>query len=209
MKLYDCATAPSPRRVRIFIAEKGLDIPKHEVDLRAGEQLSDWFRMKNPCCTVPVLELADGTCISETMAICRYLESQYPQPPLLGRTALEQAEFTAWNRRVENEGLMGIAEAFRNRSPGFKNRAMTGATNIAQIPELAERGRLRAENFMQVLDERLAQVPFVGGEVFGLPDITALVFVDFAAWVKLTPGEDRPALLRWHKLVSAREGAVT
>lgn len=208
MKFYDCATAPSPRRVRIFVAEKGLDIPKHEVNLREGEQLSDWFKAKNPTCTVPVLELEDGTCLTETMAICRYLESQYPEPPLLGRTALEQADITAWNRRVESEGLMGVAEAFRNRSPGFKDRAMTGADNVAQIPALAERGRLRAERFMQVLEQRLADTPYVSGGEYGLADITALVFVDFAAWIKLVPGDDLAALAQWHQTVSQRPGSV-
>lgn len=208
MKLYDCATAPSPRRVRIFIAEKGLDIPKHEVNLREGEQLSDWFKAKNPTCTVPVLELDDGSCITETMAICRYLESQYPEPPLLGRTPLEQADVTVWNRRVESEGLMGIAEAFRNSSPGFKNRAMTGADNIAQIPELAERGRARAERFMHVLEGRLADNRYVSGDEYGLADITALVFIDFAAWIKLAPGEDLSALVRWHETISQRPGSV-
>ena len=208
MKLYDCATAPSPRRARIFIAEKGLDIPMHEINLREGEQFADWFKEKNPCCTVPALELDDGTCIPETMSICRYLEAEHPEPALFGRTSLEQAEITFWNRRVESEGMMGIAEALRNRAGGFKNRAMTGQLGLSQIPELAERGRLRAEHFMGVLDARLQDSEFVGGAAFSIADITALVFVDFAAWVKLVPGDELTNLKRWHEAVSARPSAT-
>jgi len=130
MKFYDCATAPSPRRVRIFIAEKKADIPTVQVDLRAAEHLTEAFRAKNPRCTVPVLELDDGTCLGETIAICDYLESIYPQAPLLGRTPKERALVLMWNHWIEDLGFSAAAEAFRNSAPSFKDRAIPGPENL-------------------------------------------------------------------------------
>ena len=119
MKFYDCRTAPSPRRVRIFLAEKGVEIPVVEVDLGAGEQLGDAFRKINPDCTVPVLELDDGTILSESFAICQYLDAIYPDPPLMGRDPRERALVTMWNGKVEAQGMGALADAFRNRARGF------------------------------------------------------------------------------------------
>lgn len=206
MRLYDCTPAPSPRRVRIFLAEKGLDLPRVEVDLAAGEQYADAFRAVNPRCTVPVLQLDDGTTLAETLAICSYLEACHPSPVLLGHDALERARVLEWNARIETEGLQAIAEAFRNRSRGFHDRALTGPEPHAQLPALVERGRRRSIAFLDMLDARLADVPYVVGNHYSLADITALVAVDFATWIKLEIGE-RPHLARWHRAVSARPSA--
>jgi hypothetical protein len=141
MKFYDCTTAPSPRRVRIFLAEKGISVPTVQVDLRNGEQFSPAFRAINPDCTVPVLELDNGTRIADIVAICRYFEELYPKPRLMGRTAEEKAVIEAWQRRVERDGFYAAMEAFRNSTPGLKGRALPGSESYDQIPALAERGR--------------------------------------------------------------------
>src|SRR5437762_13650549 len=120
MKFYDCAVAPSPRRVRIFLAEKGLTVPTVQVDLRNGEQFSPAFRAVNPDRTVPVLELDDGTRLTDSLAICIYLEAQPPQPPLMGVRAYDRALVTEWQRRAERDGMHAMAEAFRNATPAFK-----------------------------------------------------------------------------------------
>ena len=203
MRFYDCAAAPSPRRVRIFIAEKNIVIPTAQVDLAAGEQLTDAFRAKNPRCTVPVLELDDGTCLWETLAICDYLEAAYPQPPLMGHNAVERAQVLQWNHRIEQEGFMAGAELFRNSSPGFKDRALTGAENHEQIPALAERGRRRLETFLREMDKRFAMSAYIAGDAFSMADITALVTVDFARRLKFSV-DDLPHLKDWHARVSQR-----
>lgn len=207
MKFYDCATAPSPRRVRIFLAEKGVTLPTVQVDLRGGEQLSPEFRKINPFCTVPVLALDDGTVISEAIACCRYLEERFPEPPLMGRTAEEKAVVAMWEHRAEIDGFLAAQEAFRNRASGMKGRALTGAINVEQIPQLAERGRSRVETFFRVLDERLAETPFLAGAEYTVADITALVTVDFAAWIKLTLPDELTNARRWYAAVTGRPSA--
>ena len=207
MKFYDCRTAPSPRRVRMFIAEKGVDIPTVEVDLRSGEQLSAPFREINPYCTVPVLELDDGTRLTNTAGIWRYLEECHPDPALLGSTPVEKAEIEMWQWRVETDGFMAIGETLRNRAPGLKDRAMTGPHEYAQIPELAERGRTRAQRFLTHLDEILADREFLAGDRYSVADITALVTVEFAKWVKLSLADDAANVRRWYDAVSARPSA--
>ncbi|HKL62629.1 MAG TPA: glutathione S-transferase family protein [Woeseiaceae bacterium] len=207
MKFYDCQSAPSPRRVRIFLAEKGVELASVQVDLGAGEHLGETFRSLNPDCTVPVLELDDGTALTESFAICQYLESVYPDPPLMGRDDRERALVTQWNAKVESQGLAAVAEAFRNRSRGFTGRALTGPEGFGQIPELVERGRRRAELFLARLDAELAEREFVAGDVFTVADITALVTVDFAGRIKLPLPEGADNLRRWHEVVSARPGA--
>ena len=207
MKFYDCETAPSPRRVRIFMAEKGIELPVVQVNLREGEQLGDAFRRLNPDCTVPVLELDNGATLTEVFAICQYLEECYPEPALLGRAALERASVTMWNSKIEQQGLGAIAEAFRNRAKGFSGRALTGASGFAQIPELAERGRERVGLFFDRMDARFADNEFVLGDYFSFADISVLVAVDFAAWMKMGI-DDRPNLQRWQAAVSARPSAT-
>lgn len=204
MKLYDCTTAPSPQRVRIFLAEKGIDIPLVQVDLRNGEQLGDAFREINPDCTVPVLELDDGTRISEIFAICQYLESQFPEPALMGRDALEQAMVCMWNSKIEQNGIAALAETLRNRAKGMRDRALPGPVNLPQIPELVDRGRKRAKAFFDRLDGQLSGNEFVVGGEFTVADITAYVMVQFAGWSKISIKDSQPNLQRWFKTVSGR-----
>ena len=148
MKFYDCATAPSPRRARMFIAEKGLDIETVEVDLRNGEQMGPDFRQVNPYCTVPVLELDDGTRLLSTAGIRAYLEAAHPEPALLGRTDAEKGVVADLVWRVEVDGFSAVGEALRNVAKGMKDRALTGPVNYAQIPDLGERGKARAGHFL-------------------------------------------------------------
>lgn len=206
MKLYDCSTAPSPQRVRIFLAEKGVDIPLVQVNLREGEQLGKAFRKINPDCTVPVLELDDGTTISEIFAICQYLESVYPEPPLMGRNPLHRAMVSMWNSKIEQQGLAALAEALRNRAKGMRDRALPGPLNLPQIPQLAERGSKRAAAFFDRLDGQLKENIYVTGDEFTLADITAYVMIEFAGWSKLEIQASQQNLRRWYDQVSMRPG---
>lgn len=207
MKFYDCATAPSPRRVRIFLAEKGIAVETEQVDLGAGEQFSDDFRKVNPDCVVPALVLDDGTCLSEAIAICQYLEELYPEPALFGSTPEGRALVGMWNAKIEQQGLWSVMDALRNYARTFKGKALSGLDSYEQIPELAERGRLRAQRFFNRLDAQLADHRYVAGEQFSVADITALAFVDFAKWVKLEIPDDAEHLRRWHAEVASRPSA--
>jgi glutathione S-transferase len=207
MKFYDCATAPSPRRVRIFLAEKGINIETIQVDLMSGEQFSDAFKAINPLSEVPLLELDDGTTISQATAICQYLEEIYPDNPLHGRTPLERALVESSNQQLYMNGFAAGAEALRNSSPGFKNRAMTGPHNYSQIPELAERGLQRLDNLFNDLDAHLANSEFIVGDYYSVADISALTIVDFAKWVKKSIPEDCSNLQRWYDQVNDRPSA--
>ncbi len=203
--LYDCATAPSPRRARILLLEKGIAFDTVQIDLRAGEQFSDTFRAVNPQCTVPALCLDDGTVLTDNASIIAWAEAVQPEPPLLGRTALEKAEVASWQWRVEFEGLMAVAEALRNGSPAMAGRALPGPVGYEQIPALAERGQARIAQFFDVLDGRLAGHAFVAGEAFSVADITAVVTVDFARIVKARPDPARHAhLLAWRARMGER-----
>jgi glutathione S-transferase len=202
--LYDCTTAPSPRRARILLTEKGVAHDTVQVDLRSGEQLGETYRAINPQCTVPALRTEEGALLTDNAAITAYLEARYPEPPLLGRTPAEKAEIASWNWRVEFEGLLAIAEALRNGSPAMANRALPGPVNYAQIPELAERGRARAQNFFATLNEQLAAHEFIAGSTFSIADITAVVAVDFARVVKVKPGDEHPHLRRWRECMALR-----
>jgi glutathione S-transferase len=205
MKFYDCTTAPSPRRVRVFLAEKGLEIPTVQVDLASGEQLSAGFRDINPDCTVPVLELDDGEKLSDVFAICQYLELTHLEPRLMGRNATETAMVTMWNNKIEWYLLAPLADAFRNRAKGLKGRAIPGPQDYEQIPELAERGRARATNYLARLDRHLESNEFVAGGFFSIADITAAVAMDFTAWSKTPVAEDLRHLRRWHRSIAARD----
>jgi glutathione S-transferase len=207
MKLYDCTTAPSPRRVRIFLAEKGISVPTVQVDLRNGEQFSPAFRAINPECTVPVLELDNGTRVADILAICRYFEELYLDPPLMGRTAEQKAIIEAWQRRLERDGFYAAMEAFRNSTPGLKGRALPGPESYEQIPALAERGRARIQRFFASLDVQLSNNEFICGPHFTVADITGMVTVDFCGWAKLKAPEHFGHLHRWHAALSARSSA--
>ncbi len=207
MKLYEFALAPNPRRVRIFLAEKRIEVPKTQVNLREAEQLKPEFLAINPFATVPVLELDDGRRIAETIAICRYFEAAYPEPRLFGRDAYEIGVVEEWQRHVELEGMLAIAEGFRNSTPGMKGRAITGRYAYEQIADLAERGKTRAKRFFELLDARLAQQEFIAGDWYSVADITALVAHDFGSRTKTISIEHLPHLKRWYVTVSARPSA--
>jgi len=208
VKFYDCTTAPSPRRVRIFLAEKGIELDTVQVDLGSGEQLGDAFRKVNPDCVVPALELDDGTCLSEVIAIWQYLEELHPEPRLLGATSLERAQVSMWNAKVEQQGLLSMMDAFRNSAKGLVGRALPGPESYEQIPELAERGRQRVLQFFGRLDDQLADNSFVAGDRFSVADISALVLVDFAGWVKLPVPAGAQHLSRWYAEVAKRPSAA-
>ena len=202
--LYDCATAPSPRRARILLAEKGVVHQTVEVDLRNGEQLGDAYRKVNPQCTVPALRTDDGLLLTDNAAITAYLEARFPQPPLLGGTPEEKSEIASWNWRMEFEGLLAIAEALRNSAPAMANRALPGPVDYPQIPELAQRGLARVQQFFVTLNDRLAGRDFIATDRFSIADITALVAVDFARVVKVKPAEQHPHLQRWRAAMVQR-----
>ena len=208
MKFYDCSTAPSPRRSRMVIAEKRIDVETIEIDLRSGGQFDPAFTAINPRCTVPVLVDNDGHVFADNASIVRYLEAVYPDPPMLGRDAVEQARVAEWVWRSEFEGLMSVMEVLRNTSKAMKDRALPGPDAVPQIPELAERGMARGKRFFSVLNDRLEDTPWLGGDSYSFADITAFIFVEFAAWVKMTPEDDLPALNKWLDACRARPSAT-
>ena len=208
LKLYQSAGSPNSRRVRIFLAEKGLKPTLIPVDLGKGEQRSDPYRLINSRQMVPALVLEDGTAIGEVLAIWRYLEEAYPMKPLLGDTPTEKALVTMWERRAELEGFAAVMEGVRNASVGLKGRAIAGPHDYEQIPALVDRSKLRVANFLSDLDARLTESPFVAGEQFSAADITALVTIDFAAKALGTSiAEQHRGLTHWHSAVSSRPSA--
>lgn len=168
------------------------------------QQHTDEFSRINPYRTVPVLELDDGTRLTTGSGIMHYLEALHPTPPLIGRNARERGQIVDLDARIEQEGFMAIGEAFRNRSKAFANNVFTGKHNHQQIPALVERGRRRAEEFFSWMDDHLKDKDFIAGDVFTLADITAVVAVDFAKWIKLQPAPEQKHLCCWHKVVSDR-----
>ena len=207
MKFFDCKTAPSPRRVRIFIAEKGITVETVPVDLRSNEQLDPDFRSINPHCTVPVLELDDGTRLTTTAGIWRYLEAAYPDPALMGETPKQRGVISDLQWHIEMNGFMAMAEYLRNSTPAMKGRALTGPHDYEQIPELAERGKLRVQRFLEEIDQIIANKPYVAGDRFSIADIDLLVFIDFVIWRKLSLPEEATNARRWYDAVRARPSA--
>jgi glutathione S-transferase len=202
--LYDCSTAPSPRRARIFLAEKGVSFETVQIDLRHAEQMGDAYRQINPQCTVPALRTDEGAVLTDNAAIAAYLEARYPEPPLLGQTPQDKADIASWQWRVEFEGLLAIAEAFRNSSPAMQNRALPGPLDYPQIPELAQRGSSRVLAFFAALDAQLRDREFIAAEQFSVADITAVVAVDFARVIRLKPNDSFPHLVRWRAAMAQR-----
>jgi glutathione S-transferase len=202
MKLYDGGRAPNPRRVRVFLAEKGITVPTEQVDLGKLEQRSDAYRAINPMQRVPALVLDDGTVIAESIAICRYFEGLQPEPPLFGRGALESALIEMWNRRAELHLLLPVASVFQHLHP-----AMTQMVN-PQVAAWGEANRPRVFDFLQFLDGELKNRPFVAGQDYSVADITAMIAVDFMRVSKMTVPDSLAHVRRWHADVSARPSAA-
>ncbi len=202
--LYDYAMAPSPRRSRIFLAEKGIAHETVLVDIGAGEQFSDGFKAINPRCTVPALMLDSGDVLTDTAAIHAWAEAVQPDPPLMGTTPLEKADIASWNARIESEGFMAIAEAFRNAVPSMKDRAFPGPVPVPQIEALIERGKTRFGQFLGTLEQHLVGRDYVAAGQFSLADISAVVTIDFSRIIKMTPGDAHPNIKRWHAAMKER-----
>jgi glutathione S-transferase len=207
LKLYHAANSPNSRRVRIFVAEKGLEPTLIPVDLGAGEQHSEAYQAINRRRVVPTLVLEDGTTIGEVPAIMRYLDEAFPETPLLGTTPKYKGLVAMWERFAELEGFAAVMEGVRNNVPGLKGRAIAGPHGYEQIPALVDRSALRVKNFLADLNKRLEQVPFVAGEKFSAADITALVTIDFAKALDISIPEGHRALTRWYATVSTRPSA--
>ncbi|MGE0485342.1 MAG: glutathione S-transferase family protein [Gammaproteobacteria bacterium] len=204
MRYYDFALAPNPRRVNVFLREKGLELDTVEINLRGGGQFEAGFLARNPQAMVPCLELDDGSVLGETMAICRYLETLHPQPNLFGNDAREVGFIEMWNRRAEIEGFLPAADALRNEGERFHDRAVAGPRDYPQIPELVARGKARATAFLADLDAHLQGREYVAVERFTMADINAWVTVEFAARVRVEPLVTQTELRRWYAALAAR-----
>ncbi len=202
MKIYNGTRAPNPRRVRIFLAEKGIDMTYQEVDVLKGENRTEEYRRTiNPMGRIPVLEFDDGSHLAESVAICRYFEEIQPDPPLFGVDARDKANVEMWNRRIEHHVMAPVGQTFRHTFPGFADR-------VEQLPAWAEQNRRAAEEMFGWLDEVLGQSDYIAGERFSIADITALCTVDFAKASQIRIQPEQANLARWHGLVSARPSAA-
>ena len=205
LKLYESSGSPNSRRVRIFLAEKGICVSRIPVDLGAGEQASDAYVRINPRRVVPTLVIEDGTAIGEVPAILRYLEETRTGSPLLGSSLKEKALVTMWERRMEQDGFAVVMETVRNKVPGLKSRAIAGPHDYEQIADLVARGHKRIANFYADLEARLNEADFVAGDQFSVADITAVVAIDFATRaLGLSIPEANGATKRWYAGVAAR-----
>ncbi|HMJ29913.1 MAG TPA: glutathione S-transferase [Xanthobacteraceae bacterium] len=201
MKLYDSKMAPNPRRTRIFLAEKGIDVPTEQVDMMKMEHRTPEYTAINPLQRMPALVLDDGTVITESLAICRYFEALQPEPPLFGVGAKESALVEMWSRRVENNFFATVAAVFRHLHPAMKE------LEVPQVPAWAEANRPRVTAFLELLDGELAKREFIAGDRFSIADITALCTVDFMKPARLTVPEGAANVRRWHAAVAARPSA--
>ena len=201
MKLYDSGRAPNPRRVRIFLAEKGITVPSEQVDMMAGAHRTPEYTAINPLQRMPALVLDDGTVITESIAICRYFEAQKPEPPMFGTGALEVALVEMWNRRCEINFLLTVANVFRHLHPAAKT------LEVPQVPAWGEANRPRVLEFLKILDAQLGKHRYTAGERFSVADITAMCAVDFMKPSKIALPADLTNVKRWHADVSARPSA--
>ena len=202
MKLYDGGRAPNPRRVRVFLAEKGISIPSQQVDLGALEHKGATYTAINALQRVPSLELDDGTVIAESIAICRYFEALNPEPNLFGRSPLEIANVEMWNRRLELHLLFPVAQVFRHLHPALK------ALEVPQVAEWGEANKPRVADFLQVFDRHLKDHPFAAGARYSVADITGLVAVDLMKPAKLAVPEALGHVRRWHADISQRPSSA-
>jgi len=198
MKLYDNKHAPNPRRVRIFLAEKGIDIPTVQVNIMEKECQTPAFTARNVMQRLPVLEFEDGTCLSESVAICRYFEVLHPEPPLMGRGAREMAEVEMWNRRMELDLFWRVTFAFRHTNPAMAE------LQVPQVPAWGKANGDYLEHALTWLDGELAERAFIAGESFTIADITAICAVGFMRVIGRKIGDDTPNLQRWHEAMAAR-----
>jgi glutathione S-transferase len=201
MKLYDGGRAPNPRRVRVYLAEKGIKIPIEQVDLGSMAHRSTAYTAVNPLQRVPALELDDGTIITESIAICRYFELLHPQPVLFGRDPKEVAIVEMWQRRVELHLLFPISQVFRSLHPAMAQM------EVPQVPAWGEANKPRVMEFLALLDRELAKRRHIAGESYTVADITGLIAVDFMKPAKLSVPENLANVKRWHADVSARPSA--
>ncbi len=201
MKILETRQAPNPRRVRIFLAEKGIQVPFEEFDLMKGALKTAEFTRVNPLQRVPVLILDDGTCISETVAICRYFEETNPEPALFGTGAIGRATVEMWNRRMELGLLMHVAQAFRHTHPAMAH------LEVPQVREWGEANKPKAVELLKILDDRLALAPFVAGDSYSIADITGLVAIDFMRLARIERPSELKNVARWHAEMSARPSA--
>ena len=202
MKIYEYRAFPNPRRVRMFLAEKGIDgITFEQVNVPEGEHRTDAFKAKNPSATVPLLELDDGAYIGETTAISRYFETAHPEPALMGRAPKEQAAIDMWQRRVEDGLMNAVGAYFHHATPGL------GKIELYQNKEWGEKNRERAIATMHWLDQELADRQFIAGERFSIADITALCGIDYARFCGIGIPAAYTNLQRWYDQVSSRPSA--
>lgn len=200
MLLYDAAFAPSPRRVRIFLAEKGITVPTVVLDMAKNEHQQEEYLRINPCGELPALVLDDGTCLTESIAICRYLEAQHPSPPLFGATPLEQAQVEMWSLRLMFRLYVPATQVFRNTHKFWAGR-------IPQVPEYGELARAHVVAEFERLNTHLAQRRFIAGEQFTFADIVAFTTVDFGKPSNIRIQPDQHHLKRWYDAVAARPSA--
>jgi len=201
MKLYDFGRAPNPRRVRIYLAEKGIMVPTEQIDLGTMQHKTAAYTAINPLQRVPALMLDDGSVIAESIAICRYFEVLNPSPPMFGTDAVEQATVEMWNRRVEQHLFFPVSQVFRHLHPAMKS------LEVPQLAAWGEANKPRVAEFLPILDRRLETSPFVGSAHYSVADITALVAIDFMKPAKLGMPLEHRNIARWHAEVSARFSA--
>lgn len=208
MKLYDSVWAPSPRRVRMFLAEKGVSVDRVMLDLRRDEHLEDAYLAINPRGVVPALVLDDGTVLTESASICRYFEVLHPEPPLFGTDARSVALIDSWSRRIESEGYAAAVYAFRNSKPQMDGRGQPGKwPPIPVLPDLVVRAQIMWGDFIAGLDVRLAESRWIAGDDFSFADITGLMTVDFATRAGLAVPEHLDHVAAWHRAMQARPSA--
>lgn len=197
MKLFTYDPAPNPRRVKLFIDYKGIKIDTEQINLGTREQFEGSFLALNPLATVPTLCLDDGNVLTEIVSICDYLESEYPEKPLMGNTTLERAQILSWDHRLHGEFLLSIAEVLRNTAKIFVDHALPGQTSFAQIPALAERGEGRVDAIFDELENYLANRQYFVGDCLSLADIDAYCCFEFCGWIKKAVPEANTNTVSW------------
>jgi len=205
MKLYNFAPAANPQRVRVFMAEKGIEVPSVELNVRDGEQFKEPFTSMNPFHCVPFLEFDNGTVISESISVCRYLEELHPEPSLFGTNAEERAVIDMWNRRIEIDGFMPILHALRNHVPFFEGRVIPGTrTDLPQLPDVVTRGKDMLNVLLARIDPQLAKSEFIAGATISIGDITGYFMINMAKALKMDIEGPYPNVFRWHQALAAR-----